>query len=185
MKTGLFGGAFNPLHNGHMAIARAAIESEGLDRLIFIPSGNAPHKEESRISRQDRLEMVKLATAGEEKMFVSDYELGRSEVSYSSDTVEYFKKLYPDDELYFLMGDDSYNQLDTWHEPNRIFENATVLVFPRNGTDVKKPAKKIPMDRVSVSSSNIRERIRQGKDFRKLLPKEVFDYIIRRKIYKD
>lgn len=185
MKTGLFGGAFNPLHNGHMAVARAAIEGEGLDRLIFIPSGNAPHKEESNISRCDRLEMVKLAIADEEKMLVSDYELTRNEVSYSSDTVEHFRRLYPEDELYFLIGDDSYNQLDTWHEPNRIFENATVLVFPRDGAVVKKPAKKIDMDRVKISSSNIRERIKQGKDFRNLLPKEVFNYIINKKIYKD
>lgn len=183
MKIGLYGGAFNPLHNGHMAVARAATEKAGLDKLIFIPTGNAPHKKEGVTPREDRLNMLLLATQEDEKMSVSDYELNRDCVNYSADTVEYFKSLYPKDELFFIIGDDSYNALDTWYEPHRILACSTLLVFPREGADVIPPAVLIPMDKVEISSSNIRERIKMGKDCRNLLPKKVFDYIIKRNLY--
>lgn len=183
MKIGLFGGAFNPPHNGHMAVARCALKKENLDKLIFIPTGNAPHKKETEISREDRYNMVLAAISGEEKMSVSDYEIMRSEVNYSANTAEYFKSLYPEDELFFIIGDDSYNDLETWYEPHRIMEVSTLLVFPREGAEVKKPARMLPMDIVEVSSSDIREKIKMGKDCRNLLPKKVFDYIIKRNLY--
>ena len=185
MRIGLFGGAFNPIHNGHMAVARAAIAAARLDRLIFIPSGNAPHKAEGAVSRRDRLNMVLLATENEEKMEVSSYELNRSAVSYSADTAEHFKSLYPEGELFFLIGDDSYSDLSRWHEPERIMAVSTLLVFPRNGVKVLLPAVEIPMEKVRVSSSNIRERIKSGKDVSDLLPKQVFDYIIEKNLYMD
>ena len=185
MKIGLFGGAFNPVHNGHMAIARAAIETAKLDKLIFIPTGNAPHKKETQTSRTDRYNMLLEAIRDEEKMSVSDYEINREEVNYSADTVEYFKGVYPNDELYFLVGDDSYNKFNSWYQPHRILENATLLVFPREGATITPPAIEISMDRVEVSSSEIREKIKLGKDCRNLLPKTVFNYIIDKNIYKD
>lgn len=184
MKIGLYGGAFNPVHNGHMAVAKTAVRYMALDKLIFIPSGNAPHKKESGISRTDRLNMLKIAIDGNEKMQISDYEILRSDVSYSADTAEYFKSIYQNDELFFLIGDDSYNALYTWHEPQRIMRCAKLLVFPREGGEVLPPAIKIPMERVLLSSSNIRERIRMGKDCTNVLPKGVFDYIIKNNLYK-
>jgi len=183
MKIGLFGGAFNPVHNGHISIARAAIKEGGIDKLILIPSGNAPHKKEGSVSREDRLRMLQLAFSGEENIEISEYEFNRKEISYSADTVEYFKSIYPDDELFFLIGDDSYNNLHLWHEPNRIMKVATLLVFPREGASVLPPAVKIPMEKVKVSSSEIRERIKNGKDLTNLLPKGVFDYIMEKRLY--
>lgn len=183
MRIGLFGGAFNPVHNGHMAVAYAAIEEARLDKLIFIPTGNAPHKKETEVSREDRYRMLLEVTADEEKMSVSDYEIKRRRVNYSANTVEYFKSLYPDDELFFIIGDDSYNQLDSWYEPHRILRSCTLLVFPREGAEVKPPAIRVRMERVEVSSSKIREKIKIGKDCRNLLPKKVFDYIIKRNLY--
>ena len=185
MKIGLFGGAFNPVHNGHMAVARAAIKSADLDKLIFIPTGNAPHKKESQISREDRYNMLLKAIENEEKMTVSDYEINREEVNYSADTVEYFKSICPDDELFFLVGDDSYNNFGSWYQPHRILENSTLLVFPREGAQVNPPAIAISMDIVDVSSSGVREKIKMGKDCRNLLPKSVFNYIIESNLYKD
>ena len=184
MRIGLFGGAFNPIHNGHMAVAKAAIKEAQLDKLIFIPTGNAPHKKETQILRLDRLQMVKEAIKNEAKMLVSDYEINRKEVNYSADTVQYFKSIYPEDELFFIIGDDSYNQLDSWHEPQRITERSTLLVFPREGAVVEPPAIAINMEKVQVSSSDIRGKIKMGKDFRKLLPKAVFDYIIKGNLYR-
>ena len=183
MKIGLFGGAFNPFHNGHMAEAKAAIESKMIDKLIFIPSGKAPHKKEGTVSREDRLKMLELATENEPQMEISDYEFKRDTISYSADTVEYFKSIYPNDELFFLIGDDSYNQLDTWYEPHRIIKACTLLVFPREGAEVKPPAVEIPMEKVRISSSEIREKIKNGKDCLNLLPKCVFDYIIEKNLY--
>ena len=184
MRIGLFGGAFNPFHNGHLKIAKTVIDAQNLDELIFIPTGNAPHKKETAISRTDRLNMLNLAIEGEEKMSVSDYEITKDTVSYSADTTEYFKSLYPDDELFFIIGDDSYNQLSSWREPERIMKVATLLVFPREGAEVKPPAVEIPMEIVEISSSDVREKIKLGKDFRNLLPKSVFDYIIKNSLYK-
>ena len=172
MKIGLFGGAFNPIHNGHIQVAENAIKKAGLDKVIFIPTGNAPHKKETEISRKDRLNMLLLALEDRENMIVSDYELKKETVSYSADTAEYFKKLYPQDELFFIIGDDSYNQLDSWREPERI-------------TKVEKPAILIDMEKVEISSSQIRDKIKFGKDFRNLLPKKVFDYIIKGNLYTD
>lgn len=184
MKIGLYGGAFNPVHNGHIKVAESAMREVGLDKIIFIPTGNAPHKKETHISRSDRLNMLILALEDKENMTVSDYELNRNEVSYSADTVEHFKKIYPLCELYFIVGDDSYNLLSSWHEPKRITDNAIMLVFPREGADVKEPAVSVKMERVDISSSEIRERIKNGKDCRNLLPKKVFDYIIQGNLYR-
>ena len=184
MKIGLFGGAFNPVHNGHMAVAYAAMNHIGLDKVIFIPTGNAPHKKETDVLREDRYNMLLAATEHEEKFLVSDYEIKSTRVNYSANTAQYFKSLYPNDKLFFIIGDDSYNQLDTWFEPHRIFEACTLLVFPREGASVKPPAVEIPMERVPVSSSEIRNWIKIGKDCRNLLPKSVFDYIIKRQLYK-
>jgi len=183
MRIGLFGGAFNPPHNGHLTVARTAIREMQLDKLIFIPTGNAPHKKETEVTREDRYNMVLAAICDEEKMCVSDYEIKRSEVNYSANTTEYFKSVYPYDELFFIIGDDSYNELDTWYEPQRIMAVSTLLVFPREGAEVKEPAVMLPMDVVDVSSTDIREKIKMGKDCRNLLPKKVFDYIIDRNIY--
>ena len=183
MKTGLFGGAFNPIHNGHLKVARTAIENEKLDRLIFIPTGNAPHKREGDVSREDRLKMIEGAIKNEEKMFVSEYELKREEVSYSADTIEHFKNLYPNDELYFIIGDDSYSNFGSWHEPQRILDASTVLVFPREGVVISPPFKEVKMEKIEISSKDIRERIKRGKNCEKLLPKSVLDYIIKGELY--
>ncbi len=184
MKIGLFGGAFNPIHLGHIKIAKEAIRQMGLDKLIVIPTGSAPHKKETEISREHRFNMAQLAFKDEEKVEVSDYELNREEISYSADTVEHFKKLYPDDELFFIIGDDSYNNLSMWHEPQRILDASTLLVFEREGADILPPAVKIKMERIEISSSEIRDNIYKGKDFINLLPKSVFNYIIKNNLYK-
>ena len=184
MKIGLFGGAFNPIHLGHVKIAKEAIQQMSLDKLIVIPTGNAPHKKETEVSREHRFNMAQLAFKDEEKVEVSDYELNREEISYSADTVEYFKRIYPDDELFFIIGDDSYNNLSTWREPQRILAASTLLVFEREGAEIFPPAVKINMERIEISSSEIRDTIYKGKDFINLLPKSVFNYIIENNLYK-
>ena len=184
MKIGLFGGAFNPIHLGHIKIAKEAIRQMSLDKLIIIPTGNAPHKKETEISREHRFNMAQIAFKDEKKIEVSDYELNREEISYSADTVEHFKMLYPNDKLFFIIGDDSYNNLSSWREPQRILDASTLLVFEREGAEILPPAVKINMERIEISSSEIRDNIYKGKDFINLLPKSVFNYIIENNLYK-
>lgn len=183
MKIGLYGGSFDPVHIGHMAVAREAKRQFDLDKVIFIPTGNMPHKKGCTASDADRIKMLELSM-DDKCLSVSDYEMKRSEISYSADTVEYFKSCYPDDEIYFIIGGDSYAYIDKWYQPWRIFKNATVVVFPRHGEDVLPPAKKLVVTEIDVSSSEIREKIKSGENVSNLLKKEVFDYIIENVLYQ-
>ena len=185
MRIGLFGGAFDPFHNGHLAICRAAAESAGLDRLIVIPSGKAPHKSGFGASFEDRCAMTELALAGTD-FEISRYEGERDEVSYSATTVEDFHSMYPEDELFFLIGADSYRDLHKWYEPWRITDIATLVVFPRGGMDIEAnpPAISVEMEKVEVSSTMVRELIKAGEDVSKYLPEAVNEYIIRHNLYK-
>ncbi len=183
MRIGLYGGSFDPIHIGHMAVAKAAKEQFLLDCVIFIPTGNMPHKKGCAASDEDRVKMITLSFE-DEAFTVSDYELNREEISYSADTIEYFKSLYPEDEIYFIIGGDSYAYIDKWYQPERIFENSTVVVFPRNDEEILPPARKLSVEQVEVSSSEIREKIKSGKNVSNLLKKEVFDYIIENNLYQ-
>lgn len=180
MKIGLYGGAFDPVHKGHIAVAKGA-GNYGLDRVIFIPTGNMPHKKRCRATDEQRLKMLSLAL--EDGFEVSDYEIKRKDVSYSADTIEYMKGIYPTDELYFIVGDDSYGYIDKWKDPERIFKNAKLLVYPREGIKVLPPAIELKCGRVEVSSSEIREKIKRGEDVSRLLTKAVYEYITANGIY--
>ncbi len=182
MKIGLFGGSFDPVHVGHAAAAEAALKF-GLDKLIIIPTGNMPHKTGCRASGRERIDMLHLAFVGE-KFIISDYEVNRSDTSYSADTIEHFKKLFPGDEIYFIIGGDSYAYIDKWHEPERIFQNAVVLVYPRGNEKILPPAVRLDCDKVQVSSTEIREKIERGENVSDLLKKEVYEYITDNGLYR-
>ena len=183
MRTGLYGGSFDPVHLGHIAVANSAKEQFSLDRVILIPTGNMPHKKGTVASDFDRIRMLELAF-DENGFSVSDYEIKREEVSYSADTIEYFKSIFPEDELFFIIGGDSYAYIDRWYQPERIFKNATVLVFPREGEEVLPPAKELKVKPVKISSSEIRNKINSGENVSNLLKKKVFDYIIENNLYQ-
>ncbi len=183
MRTGLYGGSFDPVHIGHMAVAKSAKEQFGLDRVIFIPTGNMPHKKGTVANDEQRVKMLELSFT-DEAFSVSDYEINREEISYSADTVEYFKNLFPEDELFFIIGGDSYAYIDKWYQPERIFAAATVLVFPREGENIVPPARELKVEPVKVSSSEIRKKINSGENVSNLLKKEVFDYIIENNLYQ-
>lgn len=185
MKIGLFGGAFDPFHNGHLAICKAAKEKLGLDKLIIIPSGNAPHKAGFSASFEDRYNMISQSVDGL-GFTVSDYENKRKEISYSATTVEDFKKKFPNDELYFIIGGDSYRDLDKWYQPHRISENATLAVYPREQAQivVLPPAVEFKTEKVDVSSTMLREMIKRGEDISSLVPPKAAAYIREHKLYK-
>ncbi len=183
MKIGLYGGSFDPVHIGHLAVAEAAKEQFELDRVIFIPTGNMPHKKGCVASNEDRIKMLELSFT-DSTFFVSDYETKRHEISYSADTVEYFKSIFPEDDIYFIIGGDSYAYIDKWYQPERIFKNATVLVYPRDNEKILPPAVELRVKPVRVSSSEIRQKINLGENVSNLLKKEVFNYIIENNLYQ-
>ena len=133
MKIGIYGGTFNPPHTGHLHAAKQAVQILGLDKLLLIPDRIAPHKEIPAGSPmpEQRLQMLRIAAAGEPKMEVSDIELKREGASYSYLTVEALREIYPDAELFLLMGTDMFLSFDTWKNPERITRNATLAVLYR------------------------------------------------------
>lgn len=134
-RLGLLGGSFNPIHYGHLGIARLAREKLGLDRVLFIPSGDPPHKSDRDLApAKDRYEMVRLAIADEPTFLLSDIEIRRAGKSYSIDTVRELRKQYgPSTDLYFLIGLDAFVDFDSWRNPRALLEACRFVVISRPG----------------------------------------------------
>lgn len=186
MRIGLFGGAFDPFHKGHRAICRAALKELGLDRLIVIPTWDAPHKSGFTASYEDRCNMAALGTENL-NVCVSRYEYERGGRSYSAITAEYFKEQYPDDELYFIIGGDSYRDLDTWYQPWRITACATLAVYPRSDAEieVKPPAVEFRAEKHDISGTELRRRLNAGEAVSAMVPEKVWEYIKEKKLYEN
>ena len=134
MNIGIFGGTFAPAHNGHVEIAKQAIMSHELDKLIVIPNGLPPHKE-CVMSKMDRFNVTKLAFGDLQGVEISDYEINKEGANYSYLTLQYFKRIYPDDELFFVIGGDSLRDLHLWKNPEKVVEYATLAVAERGNAD--------------------------------------------------
>ena len=134
MKIGIMGGTFDPIHNGHLMLGRAALEAFELDKVWYMPNGNPPHKDTalSGTDVQDRVEMVRLAISSCKKFRLETYEANRNDVSYSYRTMEYFKGIYPEDDFYFIIGADSLFMIDQWVHPERLFPTCTILAAYRD-----------------------------------------------------
>ena len=201
MKIGIYGGTFNPPHNGHITAAQAAIRQLGLDKLLLIPDKIPPHKElpvGSADARQ-RYEMTVLASAKLGKLAeVTDIELCRQGKSYTSDTLQELRVKYPDDELYFLMGSDMFLSFATWHEPEVICRLARLAAFSRlkGGEEEAFAAQKRMLEQkfgakvdiivnenvIELSSTDVREAFEFGKG-KDLTPVAVYGYIQREQLY--
>lgn len=203
-KIGIFGGTFNPVHNTHVEMAKAALKKGGLDEVWVMPAKVPPHKLGMKIVADSyRFEMVKLALTGEKNIFPSDYELVRDRVSYTSDTLISLKEDYPDDEFTLIIGGDSVLYLEDWHEPQIIFDNADILYISRIGSEsgkclshidnvLKKKFENVRMKEIrfsatSISSTEIRKFISEGiKDASLLgIDEKVMDYILSNNLYKE
>ncbi len=194
-KIGLMGGTFDPVHNAHIALAKYAMEQYALESVIFMTSGNPPHKTDDVTDASIRLKMVELATAENDDFWVSDYEVKKMGYSYSAQTLSYLKDKYQDYEIYFIIGEDSLENINTWYEPSKIFKMATLLVYPRTSKErlenlIKEKSKEfnakiyiIDAPVFSISSTSIREMIKEGKDVNSMIPKKVYQYIKDRGLY--
>lgn len=194
-KIGIFGGSFNPVHNGHIYVAEKVKELLGLDNIIFIPTGIAPHKDNRDFaSKEHRYNMVKLAVEG--KFDLSDIEVKTNKVCYAVDTMAEIKKLYADDELYYIIGADSLVTFMQWKEPLKLFKMLHLAVVDREGTDIDKVADEYRekygaqitichIDEYNVSSTEIREKIKKSVGCAGLVPQKVEEYILKHKLYTE
>ena len=191
MKIGLFGGTFDPIHLGHLFIADWIRESLELKKVILIPAAQPPHKLNVKITDKiDRWNMVTLAVRDNRAFEVSDVEIKNDEISYTVDTLRKFSK--KDDEIYFIIGEDSLKDLNIWKDPEEIFRLSKIIVANRvNYSAFNK--NNIYGDKViysgtpeiSISSTQIRERVRDGKSIKYFVHPAVEEYILKKGLYKN
>lgn len=199
-KLVVFGGTFSPPHIGHLLLAQNALYELNADKIVFMTSGNPPHKDsETVIDKKHRYEMVKLLTADNDAFVVSDLEVNSDEKSYTADTLLKLKEIYKDTEIYFIVGLDSFYDIEKWYRPDLIFKRCIIAVSLRGGFDAKGfeekahyykseyDAKivKILMPVIEISSSDIRRRIIEGKPVKYMLTKEVLEYIEMNDLFKE
>ena len=200
-RIGVLGGTFNPIHNGHLEIAGAVRKAYRLDKVLFIPSGMPPHKTRTEvIGAEHRLAMVRRAISGEPYFEVSEMEINRSGYSYTVDTPGQLRQIYgPDCTIYFIIGADIIPELITWREASRVFSLCEFIAVLRPGhtrqeflteieklrTDYKASINTADAQMPDISSTQIRELIKENKPITGLVPKCVEKYVIENRLYKD
>ena len=196
MKIGLYGGAFNPVHNGHLALAEHFKNALEFERLIFIPTHVPPHKSgDGLVSGEHRINMLSLALSGLEYCSVSDIEFRREGKSYTYDTVCELKKIYPDDEFFLIVGADQYFDFQKWYRADDIFRQVTVCSAARENNQYRQmleyKSKHDNMqntvvcnfDVTEISSSKIRNMISTGQSVSEFVPDSVLWYIKENNLY--
>lgn len=189
MKIGLLGGTFNPIHIGHLILAQECLYQLSLDKVIFVPANLPPHKKISgKVSKEDRLRMVRLALRQDKRFDISTYEIQKKGPSYSIDTIKYFKKRCgKSTKLFFLAGADAAKNLSTWKDIDQILELTRFVIASRPGWGQDSPyersLKRIVIPEIDVSSSGIRERLRKKKPIDYMVPTAVVKYIHTKGLY--
>ncbi|PLY01929.1 MAG: nicotinate (nicotinamide) nucleotide adenylyltransferase [Desulfuromonas sp.] len=214
MKTGILGGTFNPIHKAHLAIAEVSMRRCGLDRILFLPAAIPPHKEiAANVSFTHRMTMVALATADTPEFICSDLEAKRQGASFSVDTLAQLRDLYPGDELYFIIGLDSFRDITTWKNYQRLFELSNIIVAGRPGPGAEAPEKLLPVaikddfcyderslklrhksghqlifiieTKFDISSTGVRKKVAEGLPIEAEVPTAVIDYIEQNNLYRE
>ncbi len=192
-KIGLFGGTFDPIHNGHLIVTEAVREAFLLDKIIFIPARQQPFKTNTPMQLPEhRLEMVKLAIASNPYFEVSDIEIRQKGISYTINTIREFRKTFPENEyeLFFLLGSDNANSFHLWKQPGELLKFCKFIAFGRPGFQLAKNSSNLtsafhlfsaPL--VEISATKIRNRVRDGKSIHYLVPAAVEDYIQKHGLY--
>ncbi len=186
LRLGIFGGTFDPPHLGHLVVAQDVVEMLRLDRFLFVPAGEPPHKSDRAVSPAPlRLAMVRALVAGNAAFEVSEVEVAREGPSFTVDTLTHFREVYPDAELFFVLGADQAAAFDSWHEPKKIPALATLVVMDRGGSGFGgEPFLSVSVTRVDISATGIRERVRTGRPIRYLVPDPVREIIESNRLYR-
>ena len=197
-KVGIMGGSFDPIHLGHLVVANEVLNIYNLDEIIFVPTGNPPHKDKLRADSFHRYMMVYMAVLSNDKISVSDFEIRKNDKSYTVNTLKHFRQLYEDTDLYFITGADAIIELPHWHEAAEVIKLCKLVAVSRPGISMKEARQRIdeienilggtiemlqvPM--LQISSTDIRGRFEKGISAKYLLPESVEQYIMKNKLYK-
>ena len=199
MRIGLFGGSFDPPHNGHLLAAGDAFDALQLDRMMLIPTAVQPLKADQTAARPpQRFEMTRLLVGDDPRFEVSSIEIDRGGLSYTVDTLTTLAAAWPSAQLFWLVGADVLQSFAKWKEPARVVELATVVVLQRADgdawdararqaldlTSVPGQPRLLPTRRIDISSTEIRERVRQGKSIRGFVPDAVTAFIAAERLYR-
>lgn len=198
LRIGILGGTFDPVHYAHLATVEFIRCKYKLDKIMFIPSGNPPHKLWNITDKYDRYNMVVLATANNENFVVSDMEIEKVGKTYTVDTLREIKKTYPTCEIFFITGADAICDIETWKDVEENFKLATFIAATRPGISllraqdyIEKLEKKynakiinVYVPSLDISSTYIRDQLSLGKSIRYLVPEEVYRYIHEKCLYK-
>jgi nicotinate-nucleotide adenylyltransferase len=178
----ILGGTFDPVHNAHLAMAEAALKHLPVRTVLFMPTGNTHYRNPALASANDRVAMLKLALGGKPNFRIDERELASKASGYTVDTLKSLKQDHPED-LYFLMGSDQYQKLDSWRNPEEVRKLAQIVVFARPGNIVK-DRKTIPFEPMKDSGTDIRARVKRGEDISGMVPAPVAGYIVRHGLYR-
>jgi len=205
IRYGIYGGAFDPIHLGHLLLAESCLRQAKLDRVVFVPTGVSPHragKESYHVSAEDRLNMIESAITGYDEFLVSRYEIDRQETSYTVETLQYFHRTFAlvEPQLYLLLGADMFNDLPNWYEAGEICKLALPLVVTRPETpspyfaalggivsadrleEIRQSA--VMMPQIGISATQIRHRTAANESIRFQVPRSVESYIASRQLYR-
>ena len=213
MKTGILGGTFNPIHLAHLQLAKDVLQACELDRILFIPAADPPHKQVAGdVSFRHRLAMVQAAIADHPEFAVTDLEARRPGKSFSVDTLEELRREDPQGERYFIIGLDSYLEITSWKEHSRLFDLAHLVVMTRPGLELQSPLSHLPVatrqnlcydsttkraqhksgnilifledTNMDISSTRIRQNVAEGKSIDQLVTPAVANYIEEHDLYQ-
>ena len=198
-RIGILGGTFDPIHNAHLLLGESAREQFNLDRVIYIPNNLAHLPNRTEITPGDvRYQMVKMAISDNPYFTCSRIEIDKPEGTYTYNTIQELKVMYPGDELYLILGGDSIIGIDTWYRAKDLLTSCTILAAVREDDDLAALDKKrnelkkmynadirlLKFNRIDISATEIRQRIRSGRSVRYMLPDEVIEFLCIKGLYK-
>ncbi|MCS7166211.1 MAG: nicotinate-nucleotide adenylyltransferase [Gemmatales bacterium] len=191
MRIGIFGGTFDPVHLGHLIIAEQAREQAQLHQVWFVPACQPPHKLDLNLTHfEHRYQMLRMAVAGHDAFVVSDVERRLPTPNYTVQTLRHLHQQHPGEEWFLLLGGDSVVEFPSWYQPEVIAQLAQLLVVARPGYPVAEDlvrqyrAQLVAAPMIEISSTDIRQRVRQGRSIRYLVPRAVECYILEHRLYR-
>lgn len=190
IRTGIFGGSFNPIHNGHVALADRILRKARLDEVWLLVTPQNPWKSQSELLDDNkRLEMVRLALEDHPRLVASDYEFHLPRPSYTWNTLQALSQDFPDRIFSLIVGGDNWAKFNSWYEHDKILAHHRVLVYPRRDADIDADSlpprvRLIPMELMDISSTEVRRRIQEGLPYDDLVSPQVAEYIEKNKLYR-